>query len=403
MARLAPHLNKLPGEITMIKNKFLILPVFVLLALSLAACAKSNTVVPTATTPVPAGLIAEGSLMPVQALDQSFTVSGQVDKVLVKDGQTVKQGEVLASLKNTAAAQLALAQAQQEELSAQQSYDQISQSTSSGALAELNLAQAQYAYNVAYGNYWNRDKSQGSADAIALTRARLQILDNQIADLQDKYNSMGEQANTETSKALVLQTLSQARLDREDVKKLLDYYEANPNALDVQTLKAKMDVAKANLDDAQRVVDRLKDGIDPNELAAAQARLTTAHAAVSNAQSALDALQLKASMSGTIVDVNVLPGQQVTALQTLMSVADLSGWVVETDNLTETEIVNVTVGQKVKVVLDALPNVELAGTVTHINDRFVETRGDVTYTVTVTLDDTDPRMRWGMTAAVYFE
>jgi multidrug resistance efflux pump len=403
MARLAPHLNKLPGEITMIKNKFLILPVFVLLALSLAACAKSNTVVPTATTPVPAGLIAEGSLMPVQALDQSFTVSGQVDKVLVKDGQTVKQGEVLASLKNTAAAQLALAQAQQEELSAQQSYDQISQSTSSGALAELNLAQAQYAYNVAYGNYWNRDKSQGSADAIALTRARLQILDNQIADLQDKYNSMGEQANTETSKALVLQTLSQARLDREDVKKLLDYYEANPNAVDVQTLKAKMDVAKANLDDAQRVVDRLKDGIDPNELAAAQARLTTAHAAVSNAQSALDALQLKASMSGTIVDVNVLPGQQVTALQTLMSVADLSGWVVETDNLTETEIVNVTVGQKVKVVLDALPNVELAGTVTHINDRFVETRGDVTYTVTVTLDDTDPRMRWGMTAAVYFE
>lgn len=383
-------------------NKLFLLPVLALLAISLSACAQSNATA-AATTPVPATLIAEGSLLPVQALDQSFTISGQVDKVLVKDGQSVKQGDLLVTLNNTAAAELALAQAQQEELAAQQAYDDISQSTSSGSLAQLNLAQAQYNYNVAYGNYWNRNNLQGSTDAIALTKARLQILDNQISDLEEKYNSMGETKDTETGKAKVLETLSQARLDREDVQKLLNYYSSNPNSLDVQTLKAKLDVAKSALEDAQRVVARLKDGIDPDQLAAAQARLTTAKAAVTNAQSALDSLKLKASMGGTVVDVNVLPGQQVTALQTLMSVADFSNWVVETDNLTETEIVNVTVGQKVKIVLDALPDVELAGTVTHINDRFVETRGDVTYTVTVTLDETDPRMRWGMTAAVYFE
>lgn len=383
-------------------NKLFLLPVLALLAISLSACAQSNATA-AATTPVPATLIAEGSLLPVQALDQSFTISGQVDKVLVKDGQSVKQGDLLVTLNNTAAAELALAQAQQEELAAQQAYDDISQSTSSGSLAQLNLAQAQYNYNVAYGNYWNRNSLQGSADAIALTKARLQILDNQISDLEEKYNSIGETKDTETGKAKVLETLSQARLDREDVQKLLNYYSSNPNSLDVQTLKAKLDVAKSALEDAQRVVARLKDGIDPDQLAAAQARLTTAKAAVTNAQSALDSLKLKASMGGTVVDVNVLPGQQVTALQTLMSVADFSNWVVETDNLTETEIVNVTVGQKVKIVLDALPDVELAGTVTHINDRFVETRGDVTYTVTVTLDETDPRMRWGMTAAVYFE
>ena len=383
-------------------NKLFLLPVLALLAISLSACAQSNATA-AATTPVPATLIAEGSLLPVQALDQSFTISGQVDKVLVKDGQSVKPGDLLVTLNNTAAAELALAQAQQEELAAQQAYDDISQSTSSGSLAQLNLAQAQYNYNVAYGNYWNRNSLQGSADAIALTKARLQILDNQISDLEEKYNSMGETKDTETGKAKVLETLSQARLDREDVQKLLNYYSSNPNSLDVQTLKAKLDVAKSALEDAQRVVARLKDGIDPDQLAAAQARLTTAKAAVTNAQSALDSLKLKASMGGTVVDVNVLPGQQVTALQTLMSVADFSNWVVETDNLTETEIVNVTVGQKVKIVLDALPDVELAGTVTHINDRFVETRGDVTYTVTVTLDETDPRMRWGMTAAVYFE
>lgn len=377
-------------------------PFFTLLVFALSGCASSEATA-AAVPPLAQGLIAEGVLKPVQALDQSFSVSGQVEKVLVEDGQVVKQGDLLATLNNSAAAELALAQAQQEELAAQQDYEEISQSTSSGALAELNLAQAQYNYNVAYGNYWNRNNPQGSADAITLTRARLQILDNQIADLEDKYNSMGETADTETGKAKVLETLSQARLDREDVKKLLNYYESNPNTLDVQTLKAKLDVAKANLDDAQRVVDRLKDGIDPYQLATAEARLTTAKAAVANAQAALDALQLRAGMSGSVVDVNILPGQQVTALQPLMAVADFSSWIIETDNLTETEIVNVAVGQTVEVVLDALPDTKLAGTVTHINDRFVETRGDVTYTVTITLAETDPRMRWGMTAAVYFQ
>ena len=82
--------------------------------------------------------------------------------------------------------------------------------------------------------------------------------------------------------------------------------------------------------------------------------------------------------------------------------ADYSTWVVKTDNLTETDVVNLAVGQKVEVVLDALPEVTLSGEVTHINARFEEKRGDITYTVTILLSQTDPQMRWGMTAAVSF-
>ena len=50
-----------------------------------------------------------------------------------------------------------------------------------------------------------------------------------------------------------------------------------------------------------------------------------------------------------------------------MTVADFSSWVVKTDNLTEVDVVNVKVGQKVEIVLDALPDVTLTGEVTHIN------------------------------------
>ena len=85
-----------------------------------------------------------------------------------------------------------------------------------------------------------------------------------------------------------------------------------------------------------------------------------------------------------------------------MALADFSSWVVKTDSLTELEVVNVSEGQSVQVILDALPDTVLKGTVTNINERFEEKRGDITYTVTVQLDETDPLMRWGMTAAVYF-
>jgi multidrug resistance efflux pump len=63
----------------------------------------------------------------------------------------------------------------------------------------------------------------------------------------------------------------------------------------------------------------------------------------------------------------------------------------------------VTEGQKASTVLDALPDVTLNGVVTSISPVFEEKRGDVTYTVTVELTNTDPHMRWGMTAVTTFE
>ena len=53
--------------------------------------------------------------------------------------------------------------------------------------------------------------------------------------------------------------------------------------------------------------------------------------------------------------------------------------------------------------LDALPEVKLTGVVKSIKSKYEEKRGDITYTVTIGLTSTDPKMRWGMTAEVTFE
>ena len=371
--------------------------------LFLAACGTSTSQgTPTPAPSTSATLIAEGKLMPLQSLDESFTVSGDIAELLVSDGETVTSGQVLAHLSNSANAELALAQAEQEALSASQALDEIKNSSLANSNASLNLAQAQSKYNSAYNNYQNSTALQGSSDLIASTRAQLVILDNRIANLEETYTNQAELSDDDPKKAQTLKDLSQTRIDREKINNLLNYYSSNPNALDVQTLKAEFEVAKSRLADAQRVYDRMKDGIDPNLLGAAEARVKTADAAVKSAQAALDALQLTAGIDGIVADISVIPGQQVSPGQVVLTVADFTGWIIKTDNLTESDIVNVEVGQAVEVVFDALPDVTLKGTVTHINDRFEEVRGDVTYTVTIKLEETDPRMRWGMTAAIKF-
>jgi HlyD family secretion protein len=390
-------------EVETMKKKLFTLIILAAVAGILSACANSKAQTDSATTVVPVyTLIAEGHLAPVRAIDLSFQVPGTVAEVLVKDGQSVTEGTVLARLSNNADALLALAQAQQEALSASQALDDIQNSTLSGSEAALALAQAQTDYNNALGNYWNSTQTQGSQDQIDATRAKLTILDNKIGDLEDRLSKMAETPDSDVKKAQVKQDLAQARIDRQNLQDLLNYYEAIPDPLKVDTLKAELDVAKAKLDDAQRAYDRVVGGIDPNILQAAQARVTTANAAVASAEAALAATEVRASIAGTVVDPSIIPGQQVAASEIVMSLADTSAWVVETTNLTEADVVNITLGQKVDIVLDALPDVTLEGTVTHISSRFEEQRGDITYAVTVTLTQTDPRMRWGMTAAVKF-
>jgi multidrug resistance efflux pump len=314
------------------KKTLLTLMIAALSTLVLAACGSASA---TQATPVtaaqPAGLIAEGRLVPLNTLEQSFSTAGQVAEVLVNDGDSVKAGERLARLTDSPDAELALARADQEVAAAQQALVDLI------ANGELNLAQAK-------------------------------------------------------------QTLLKAEEDADAAQEALDLDDTEEN-------QVQADIAAALLTQAKLRLQEFEDnqGVVPALLDAANNRLNVAEKAQVAAQAALDARTLKATMDGTVVDLAAQSGQRVAAGQALLSLADFSGWLVKTDNLTEVEVVNVKVGQPVQVIFDALPETELSGEVTRIESRFEEKRGDITYTVTIKLTQTDPQLRWGMTAAVVFE
>lgn len=309
-----------------------IVALMVTITLFLSACGPQQaTPAVTAQDTRPQGIIAEGRLLPSKILDQSFQIAGQVEEVLVQDGETVAEGQALARLKSSPEMETALLRARQEALAAQQALDLLQ------AEAQVNLAKGEVAYQTALDE---------------LERAQT-AYDNEESDLN----------------------------------------------------QARLQLAQANLQRAEDNLTNLKSGqgIDPNQMAAAQARLDSANAALAGAQAMLENLTLTATLSGVVVGSSLQPGERVMAGAPVATIVDGSSWLVKTDNLTEIDVTRVKLDQRVDVVLDALPEMTFAGRVTHIDSRYELKRGDITFTVTIQLDEFDPQMRWGMTAATIFE
>ena len=103
-------------------NAYRIISLIVLSSLFLAACggANSPTTSPNATALPPvisdAAVVSQGRLFPQQYADISFNASGRVAEVLVKEGDPVQAGQVIARLESSEADETAVARAQKDAL-----------------------------------------------------------------------------------------------------------------------------------------------------------------------------------------------------------------------------------------------------------------------------------------------
>ena len=81
-----------------------------------------------------------------------------------------------------------------------------------------------------------------------------------------------------------------------------------------------------------------------------------------------------------------------------MTIADLSIWQVEMDELTEDQVVALKPGMPFMVTLDALPGETFNGQLESIGRVYVTVHGDTRFTAKADLQGNDPRLRWGMSA-----
>lgn len=332
-----------------------------------------------------------GSISAKQLVTMSWETSGIVGAVNVKSNETVTKDQVLMTL-DPSTAPSDVIQATVTLVSAKQALEDAQQSNTAKAEAEVALATAQSDYYTALGNYWNRNATQGSENNITIYTAKLQLADNKIYDLQKYYDTLGEVPDNDDGKAQALINLTQAKTDRDNIKAILDYYKANPDTLDVQTLTASLDLAKAKLEDAQRAYDRVKDGPNPDDIASAQAKVDAAQATV-------NMLSIISPFDGEVVAVETEEGDQVAEGDPAIIIVNRSMLYVDVQ-VDETEISRVKIGDTATITFDALPDITATGKVTFINPVGQSSSGVVNYTVRVQLDESNPEILLGATATV---
>lgn len=369
------------------KKKLLLLTSLIVLpVLVLSACGAAEV---PATEPVVAeaistgDVIAEGRLEPVRATNLTFLARGVVEEVFVQAGDTVSEGDVLVRLSNAGAAEAQL-------LVAQNAYDTLLRNESGDRAKLWDVYMKAQIVRAAAERKWEDFDTSAVDDRVEDIEADIEDLKEELTTAQedfDKYKDLDE----ENSKRKAAE--DDLEIAQENLNDKVRELEAENRSRD--EVKAAYDAALAAEAEAKYQYEISLDGPNANQLAIAKANLDAASDSLSN-------YVITAPFSGVVADVNVKAGEQVTTDTRAVSLADYSQWFVETTDVTELEVVSLSEGQLVTLRPDALPDLELTGTVVEISNAFTQQGGDILYTVRIRVDGSDPALKWGMTVETIF-
>ncbi|OGO10073.1 MAG: hypothetical protein A2Y93_02735 [Chloroflexi bacterium RBG_13_68_17] len=363
-----------------------------------AASAQSDTEeVQTATVvlgTVAASIDAGGTLAAPQVETLTWGASGIVAPVSVAVGDTVPAGNLLMTL-DPESLDASSVEAQATLLTAEADLADLLDGPSATALAaaELRLANARQALDEAQRT-WSvqQEGNRAGADTVAAAQARLVLAEAEIDRVEDVYNQVSSLPENSPARAAALIQVVSARQARDSAARSLSWYTGHPTEIQQALLDAEVASAEAEVAEAQQALTELRDGPDESESAAARAR-------VASAQEAVDQTRVVAPFDGTVVSISSAEGDVVKANTTALTVADLSRLQVSLD-VSELEIGQIAVGQEATITIDALPDLTVAGRVSSVSIVGSVNQGVVTYPVTVSVEDPDPALQPGMTAAV---
>jgi len=350
-----------------------------------------------ATLPAPqasgGGVTASGVVVPMRDAQLAFPMAGTVAKVNVVAGDQVKAGDVLAELDNSSF-QMQVDQAQRT----------LRELTSPAAIAaaELAVVDAQKAL----------DDAQNTSDSYKYKRASQEQLENAQANLalaQDKadeafkvYQQFKNHPPEDPRRAQAYTTYYAAVKARDSAQSNLNWLRGGPSDEDKARAQANLDGALAAMQEVNWYLAELKGETVPADATGAQlAQLQGARDALAAAQDQLQRTRLLAPIQGAVTSVNFVPGEYVLPGQVVMGLSDVLDLQVETTDLSERDVPQVSVGQEVSVQVKAL-NQQITGHVVSISPVATSLGGDVVYKTTIALDSLPEGLRSGMTVTVLY-
>jgi HlyD family secretion protein len=344
-----------------------------------------------------------GTLIIGDQIELGFGTSGKVAELNVQAGDTVNAGDVLAVQADRDQLEASVASSELAVRNAQNALDELYENAAMvAAQAQLALVEARDALESAeYTNQVQQEGNRASQTTIDAAKAELVLAEQRLEAARDEYNLYYGRPKDDPARALATTKLAGAQKNYDSALRNLNWYLGHPTDLEQAQLDANVAIAQAQLAQAERDYERVKDGPDTDEVAQAELELANAKANLAVSKSNLDEAVIVAPADGTILSISANVGQSVSG--TLITMADLGQKHLEI-YLDETDMENIEVGYEVDVTFDALPDETFTGHVTQIDPSLYRSGMVSTVRAYAVLDEystlnTD-RMLIGMSASV---
>lgn len=360
-------------------------------------------------------IVESGTLQALRSVTYSSTIPGSQAKILdiVPEGEHVEVGDVLVTFDSQPFAEeleqsrAQLAQAQAELVKAREEYkllqiaagEELIESRDKVRLAELERD------SVVDG----KGKLAEAESAAQLSQAKREV-EKAVASYEDLEPLLAEGFITKLELDRAGQAVAKARED-------LEILEIKHSTYMNYTRPAEMEGSRAALSNSK---ESLRQSERANTFRLSQATATLGLAESKHAELVsrvelqsqnLERCEIKATVSGLVIYKEVFfgsekrkvqVGDQVWPNQPLIMLPDLSRMTVETQ-VRETDIYKVEKNQQVLIAADAYPELTLEGEVSFIGTLAQADevrRGGKYFTVTILIEEADPRLRPGMSARV---
>lgn len=342
-----------------------------------------------------------GTVRSGRSVDLNWQTSGTVSEVLVKVGDRVKKDDVLAYL-DESTLDLDVIMAQLDILDAEDDYNKMMNNSEKIASTLSTMVQAEQTLEDA-------QKRLDSMDMSRVTDVNLLIARDSAVLAEVKYDRA----------LLRFEALRYAPLDSEPRKKALgdvggyrtvrdnalaeyNWYLGEIDQLELQTREAAVELAKAELEEAQYQYQKALNGPTEAEKMQAQAK-------IDSYQTKIDSSKITAPFSGTVTQIDAKPGDVITydsnvAARNIFAlrIDDISTFYMDF-TVSELYINSIKEGMPVKVSFAAIPNKIYNGTVYKVSDVGTQNGWNITFDVTIAIDNADSDIKAGMTADLTLE
>ncbi|MBI2847676.1 MAG: HlyD family efflux transporter periplasmic adaptor subunit [Chloroflexi bacterium] len=320
-------------------------------------------------------ITATGNLAFSEKEGLSFEMAGKVAEVLVEEGDSIEEGQVLARMDTSADSDW------QKQLDAL--YDQIAVAKDKITTAERqviarerDLLQAQINLQTAQDNLENTPPVQEATDNVTRSEYDLKLARALLDDVKLFMDQSSPQYNTSIQWRQSQVDDAQTKLN-EARKILADVQAANRSSTstDIEIKRLQVELTQGKVEDAQQAIEDAKQSVEDAKDALEEAQNAWEEAKAYKTE-------LAAPFAGVITRVNASSGDQVTKGAVLVEVADDTRF--EADVLvSETDIYQLKTGGQASVQIDAMSSASLPARVSRISPTATIQQGVVNYRVKV--------------------